>query len=133
MGAHLGGDKVIRFWALGRAAFKSKMAAEIFHCSYLGDCLSYRLDIWYRCSLLYHKDIISKFWIPGALSSIPRWLPKYFILPYLRDCLRYRRQIWHRCSLYYKGKIDTVLDPRDAVFNFKMATKIFHCPYLRLF
>ena len=37
MGAHLGEDKVIRFWASGGAVFKSKMATPIFHCSYLGD------------------------------------------------------------------------------------------------
>ena len=78
MDTHLGGDKVIRFWASGGAAFNSKMAAKIFHCSYLADYLSYRLEIWYRCSL-YDKDKISKFWTPGALSSIPTWPPKYFI------------------------------------------------------
>ena len=41
MGAHLGGDKVIRFWASDGAVFNSKMATKIFHYPYLKDDLSY--------------------------------------------------------------------------------------------
>ena len=80
----LGGDKLIRFWAPGGAAFNSKMAPKIFNFSYRGDYLSYRLEIWYRCSL-YDKEKISKFWTPGGAVFDSKMAAKIFPFPYLGD------------------------------------------------
>ena len=110
MDAYLGGGNLIRFWASGGNAFNSNMATKILHFSYLGDYLSYRLEIWHE-DPLYPKDKVDKFWSPGGAVFNSKMATKLLHFPYLGDYSSYRLEIWHKDPLCPKDKINKFWSP----------------------
>ena len=89
------------------AVFNSKIATKRFQCPYLGDYLSYRLEICYKDSL-YPKDKIDKFWTPDSAAFNSKKAAKIFHCPYLR------LEIWYKDSFYPKDKSDKFWTPGGA-------------------